>query len=98
MSLLSYLLRLIPQLLFVGGRFPAAFDLYLRYLAYALVVSIISASLFLSGARFDAGAAPGRALSLVLAISVALGTRSTLAGMLVGTVVAMLLAWIGTPS
>lgn len=96
MSLVTYVLRVVPQLIFLDSKFPAVADRYLRYLAYALVVSIISTSLFLSGGRFDSGAAPGRAIALLIAMAVAIKTRSTLAGMMSGTVVALLLSWLAT--
>lgn len=94
MGLVSYALRLAPQVLLVGWRFPASIDRYLRYLAYALVVSIISTSLFISAGRFDGGAAPRRSLALAVAIAVASRTRSVLAGMLTGTAVVLLLSWL----
>jgi branched-subunit amino acid transport protein len=93
MALASYLLRAAPQLLSVVERFPDAFDRYLRYLAYALVVSIVSISLFLSGRQFDAAVAR-RSIALVVAVSIAALTRSAVAGMLIGTVVALLLSWL----
>jgi len=93
MGLVSYALRLAPQVLLVGREFPASVDRYLRYLAYALVVSIISTSLFVSAGRFDGGAAPRRSLALAIAIVVATLTRSVLAGMLTVTVVALVLSW-----
>ena len=94
MGLLTYLIRIIPQLFLVGRSFPEAFDRYLRYLAYALITSIISTSLFLSGPRFDAGAAPYRGLALVAAILVALWSRSTVVGMLSGTSLVLILSWL----
>ena len=93
MGLVSYALRLAPQALLVGWNFPAAVERYLRYLAYALVVSIISTSLFVAAGRFAEAAAPRRALALAVAIAVAALTRSVLAGMLTGTVIALLLSW-----
>lgn len=92
MALVSYALRVVPQLLLTGWSFPPAWDRYLRYLAYAMVASIVSTTLYLTGARFDAGAAPRRSLALVVAVLVASLTRSALTGMLVGTVVTLLLS------
>src|ERR1041384_7645917 len=37
MALVSYALRVVPQLLLTGWSFPASWDRYLRLLAYALV-------------------------------------------------------------
>ena len=42
MALVSYALRVVPQLLLTGRSFPAAWDRYLHYLAYAMVASIVS--------------------------------------------------------
>ena len=93
MGLVSYALRVAPQALLVGWKFSASVERYLRYLAYAMVVSIISTSLFISAGRFAADAAPRRSLALAIAIAVAALTRSVLAGMLTGTGVALLLSW-----
>ncbi|OGQ82928.1 MAG: hypothetical protein A3F90_00350 [Deltaproteobacteria bacterium RIFCSPLOWO2_12_FULL_60_19] len=93
MGLVSYALRLAPQVLLVGWKFPASVERYLRYLAYALVVSIISTSLFVSAGRFAGAAAPRRALALAVAIAVAALTRSVLTGMLTGTLLSLLLSW-----
>ena len=93
MALVSYALRVVPQLLLTGWSFPPAWDRYLRYLAYALVASIISTTLFLSGAHFDVAAAPRRLIALAIAVAVAMLTRNAAAGMFAGTVVALLLSW-----
>ena len=42
MGLVTYLIRVVPQLFFLGRSFPEFFDRYLRYLAYALMASIVS--------------------------------------------------------
>lgn len=94
MGLVTYLIRVTPQVLMPGRSFPEALDRYLRYLSYALVVSVISISLFLSGARFEAEAAPQRSFALVAAIVVALLTKSSLIGMLAGTAVVLALSWV----
>ena len=39
MGLLTYLIRVLPQLFFVGRAFSGPFDRYLHYLAYALIVN-----------------------------------------------------------
>jgi len=93
MALVSYALRVVPQLLLTGWSFPPAWDRYLRYLAYALVASIVSTTLFISGGQFDAAPAPRRLIALAIAVAIAMLTRSAVAGMLTGTVVALLLAW-----
>jgi branched-subunit amino acid transport protein len=90
----TYLLRVVPQLIAAVQNFPAAADRYLKYLAYALVVSTISISLFIAGGRFDAPAAPRRLVALAIAVAVAAITRNALAGMLTGTAIALLLSWI----
>lgn len=93
MGLVTYLSRLAPQLFVPGRSFPEALERYLRYLSYALVVSVISVSLFLSGARFETGAAPRRLLALVAAVVTALLTKNSLVGMLAGTALVLVLSW-----
>jgi branched-subunit amino acid transport protein len=93
MALVSYALRAVPQLLLTGWSFPPAWDRYLRYLAYGLVASIVSTTLFLSGGRFEAAPAPRRVIALAIAVAIAMLTRNAAAGMLAGTVVALLLSW-----
>ena len=93
MALLSYALRVVPQLLLTGWSFPASWDRYLRLLAYALVAGIVSVALYLSAGHFDASAAPRRTLALAVAVLVTVKTRSAVTGMLVGTVVVLLLSW-----
>lgn len=91
MGLVSYLIRVTPQLFFVGRTFSAAFDRFLRYLSYALIASIISTSLFLAGPHFEAEAAPHRGLALVAAVLVASWSGKPLLGMLIGTFLALAL-------
>jgi len=93
MALVSYALRAVPQLLLTGWSFPPAWDRYLRYLAYALVASIVSTTLFLSGGRFEAAPAPRRMIALAIAVGVAMLKRNAAIGMFTGTVVALLLLW-----
>jgi len=93
-GLVTYLSRLAPQLLMPGSSFPKGVDRYLRYLSYSLVVSVISVNLFLSGARFETAAAPQRSFALVVAIIVALVTKNSLAGMLSGTALVLVLGWL----
>lgn len=92
MGLVSYALRVVPQLVLTGWSFPAAWDRYLRYLAYGLVASIVSTTLYLSGGRFDAAAAPRRSLALIVAVAVAVKTRSAVVGMFTGMMVLLLLS------
>lgn len=94
MGLVTYLIRVVPQLFFVGRSFPEAFDRYLRYLAYALMASIISTSLFLAGSSFETAAAPTRAMALLVAVLVASWTKNSLLGMVTGTLLATALPWI----
>ncbi len=94
MGLVSYLIRVAPQL-FLGGRsFSNAFERYLRYLSYALIASIISTSLFLAGPRFEAASAPHRAFALFAAVLVASWSKKPLLGMLIGTLLALAIPWL----
>ena len=93
MALVSYALRVVPQILLTGWSFPAAWDRYLRYLAYALVAGIVATALYLTGGKLDAAAAPRRTLALAISVVIAAKTRSAVTGMVVGTVVVLLLSW-----
>jgi branched-subunit amino acid transport protein len=93
MALVSYALRVVPQLLLTGWSFPASWDRYLRLLAYALVAGIVSVALYLTAGNFDAAAAPRRTLALAIAVLVTVKTRSAVTGMLTGTVAVLLLSW-----
>ncbi len=94
MGLVTYLIRIVPQLFLVGRSFPQAFDRYLLYLAYAFITSIVSNSLFLSGQRFDSVAAPYRGVALVGAILITLWSRSMVVGMLSGTLLSVVFTWL----
>jgi branched-subunit amino acid transport protein len=94
MGLMAFVIRALPQLFFVGGRFPELLDRYLRYVSYAFICSIISITLFMSGARFEAQAAPWRGLALALTIFIAHKTQSAVAGMIVGVIVLLALSWM----
>ena len=94
MGLVTYLIRVVPLLFFAGRSFPAAFERYLRYLSYALIASIVSTNLFLAGPRFEAGAAPHRAVALAVAVLVASRTGQPLLGMLTGALLAQTLPWL----
>jgi len=95
MGLVTFLIRAVPQLFFAGRSFPEAFERYLRYLSYALISSIISTNLFLAGPRFEGAAAPHRALALAVAVLVASWTGQPLLGMVIGTLLAQTLPWLG---
>jgi len=60
MALVSYPLRVVPQILLTGWSFPPSWDRYLRLLAYALVAGIVATALYLTNGNFDAAAAPRR--------------------------------------
>ena len=94
MGLMAFAVRGLPHMLFLGQKFPPAWDRFLRYLSYALICSIIATTLFMSGARFEAQAAPYRAVALSAAIVIAHQTRSPVTGMLIGTVLVTLLSWL----
>jgi branched-subunit amino acid transport protein len=93
MGLMAFAMRALPQLFLGGGRFPDAWDRWLRYVSYALICSIISVTLFMAGARLETMAAPGRALALALAVIIAHKTKSASAGMIAGAFLALLLSW-----
>ena len=90
MGLMAFAVRALPQLFFVGRQFPEAWDRLLRYLSYAFVCSIISITLFMSGARFDAEAAPYRGLALAITIFIAHKTKRPVAGMFIGALLVLL--------
>lgn len=94
MGLATYLIRVLPQLYLGGGRFPAAFDRYLQYLAYAMMASIIAVSLFFTGAQIEIAAAPTRGIALLVAVLVAYWSRSALLGWALGLVLVVSLPWL----
>jgi branched-subunit amino acid transport protein len=94
MGVLAFGARALPQILFVGRNFPPSWDRFLRYLSYALICSIVSTTLFMSGGRFEAGAAPNRAVALVVVIAVARRTKSAVTGMIIGAALISLLSWL----
>ena len=59
-----------------------------------VLCSIISTTLFMKGARFEADAAPYRALALIVAIVIARRSKSAVTGMLVGMVLVLALSWM----
>ena len=93
MGAMAFAVRVVPQLYFVGGRFPEPLDRLLRYLSYAFICSIIAITLFMSGARFETQAAPHRLVALGVTIFVARKTGSAVTGMLTGLLAVLLLSW-----
>jgi branched-subunit amino acid transport protein len=94
MGLMAFVIRGLPQLFFIGGKFPEPLDRYLRYVSYAFICGIISITLFMSGARFEANAAPWRGLALALTIFIAHTTKSAVIGMIGGAMLLLGLSWI----
>ena len=94
LGLSAFVLRALPQLFLVGKNFPETWDRLLRYLSYTLLCGLISVTLFMSGARFEAEAAPQRGIALAVTIVVAFKTKSAVTGMLVGTALVLLFSWI----
>jgi branched-subunit amino acid transport protein len=93
MGLMAFGVRVVPQIFFVGRKFPESWDRLLRYLSCALICSIISTTLFMAGGRFEINAAPYRGVALGLAIVVAHRTKSALTGMITGTLMVLVLSW-----
>ena len=94
MGLMAFAVRALPQVIFVGRRFPESLDRLLRYLSYAFICSIIAVTLFMTGGKFELELAPARALALALAIVVAYVTRSAVSGMLGGMLLVLILSWL----
>ena len=94
MGLMAFAMRALPQLFLAGRKFPEALDRWLRYVSYGLICSIISVTLFMSGARLETAAAPRRALALTVAVIVAHRTKSAVTGMIIGAVLVLVLAWL----
>ena len=90
----ALVLRAVPQLFLVGKSFPETWERLLRYLSYALLCGLISITLFMSGARFEAYAAPYRGIALAVTLIVAHRTKSPVTGMLVGTALVLLFSWL----
>jgi branched-subunit amino acid transport protein len=89
MGLMAFAMRALPQMFFVGQTFPETWDRLLRYLSYALICSIVSITLFMTGARFDADAAPYRGLALAVTIVIAHKTKRPVMGMFVGALLVL---------
>ncbi len=94
MGVLAFAARALPQVFFLGRSFPPSWDRFLRYISYAFICSIVSTTLFMSGGRFEAGAAPNRAVALVFAIAVARRTKSAVTGMIIGAALILFLSWL----
>jgi branched-subunit amino acid transport protein len=94
LGLTALAFRAVPQLYFVGQKFPETWDRLLRYLSYALLCGIISTTLFMKGASFESDIAPYRAAALFSSIVVARWTRSPLSGLIVGTILVSVFSWI----
>ena len=93
-GLMAFAVRALPQLFFVGEKFPEGWDRWLRYLSYGFICSIISVTLFMAGGRIEAAAAPRRAVALAVAILIAYKTKSAVTGMIAGAGLVMILAWM----
>ena len=91
-GLMALVVRAVPQFFFVGEKFPAAWDRWLRYLSYAFICSIISVTLFLSGTRFESSAALPRAVALAFTVAVAYKTKSAVTGMIGGAALVLILS------
>ena len=94
MGLMAFAVRALPQLFFAGRKFPEAWDRWLRYVSYGLICSIISVTLFMSGAHLETAAAPRRVLALAVAVVIAHKTRSAVSGMIAGAVLVLILSWL----
>jgi branched-subunit amino acid transport protein len=92
MGLMAFAVRALPQLFFAGQKFPEVWDRWLRYVSYALICSIISVTLFMSGGRVETAAVPPRAIALALTIYIAHKTKSAVTGMLAGACVVLILS------
>jgi branched-subunit amino acid transport protein len=93
LGITALVFRAVPQLFFVGEKFPETWDRLLRYLSYALLCGIISTTLFMQGASFESDMAPYRVTALIVAVIVARKTKSAVTGMLIGTIVVSVLSW-----
>jgi branched-subunit amino acid transport protein len=94
MGLMAFAVRALPQMFFLGQKFPPAWERFLRYLSYAFICSIIAVTLFSAAGRFEPGPAPFRAAALITAIVVAQRTKSALAGMVSGAALIGALSWL----
>ena len=91
-GLMAFAVRAVPQIFFVGEKFPEAWDRWLRYLSYGFICSIISVTLFMSGAHLETAAAPRRAVALAFTILIAYKTKSAVTGMIGGAALVLVLS------
>ena len=91
-GLMAFAVRAMPQIFYVGEKFPEAWDRWLRYLSYGFICSIISVTLFMSGAHLETAAAPRRAAALAFAIVIAYKTKSAVTGMIGGAALVLVLS------
>jgi branched-subunit amino acid transport protein len=89
---MAFAVRAVPQVFFVGQKFPEAWDRWLRYLSYGFICSIISVTLFMSGGHIETAAAPRRAIALAFAVVIAYKTKSAVTGMIAGTLLVLILS------
>ncbi len=89
---MAFAVRAVPQVFFVGQKFPEAWDRWLRYLSYGFICSIISVTLFMSGGHSETAAAPPRAIALAFAVVIAYKTKSAVTGMIAGTLLVLILS------
>jgi branched-subunit amino acid transport protein len=91
-GLMAFAVRALPQLFFVGEKFPDAWDRWLRYISYGFICSIISVTLFMSGAHIETSAAPRRAIALAFVLLIAYRTKSAVTGMIAGAALVLVLS------
>lgn len=89
---MAFAVRAVPQVFFVGQKFPEAWDRWLRYLSYGFICSIISVTLFMSGGHIETAEAPRRAIALAFAVVIAYKTKSAVTGMIAGTLLVLILS------
>ena len=58
------------------------------------VLYLISITLFMTGARFEARAAPYRGVALAITVAIAYKTKSAVTGMLIGMVLVLISSWV----
>jgi len=93
MGFMALAMRALPQIFLAGQLFPEAWERWLRYVSYALISSIISVTLFVSGSQVETSAAPRRALALLVAVMIARATGSAVTGMLAGALLTLFVGW-----